>query len=351
MTVTPETLRALERVRAMVDVHVDGATAEMTLAWSRMWTTLEQDWAYATQEIIAAQTTGHLTRTQLFRLTRVRHALDVSLYALVQLAGDAKTSINTRVPVLVSDATEHERSLIASQVPDMVDINRRVKGEITAITRRTTHQVTSLTSPLARDAYEVMLGEVQRGVALGVNPRATAARMLQRTRGGFDGGLARATRIARTEMLDAQRAGAAAMDDAHSDVVTGWRWSAALSPRTCPACLSMNGREFPRSTPGPQGHVNCRCARVPSTKSWAELGFVGMDEGPDVLPNARDWFDGLSRAEQLKIMGPTRLNLLQAGWVSWDDLAVVVPNPGWRPSYQPRSLMDLRSPSRWRRTG
>jgi hypothetical protein len=42
-------------------------------------------------------------------------------------------------------------------------------------------------------------------------------------------------------------------------------------------------------------------------------------------------------------MGPTRLRLLRSGKVSWDDLAVKVPNPGWRPSYQPRTLTDLRS--------
>jgi SPP1 gp7 family putative phage head morphogenesis protein len=187
-----------------------------------------------------------------------------------------------------------------------------------------------------------MLGEIQRGVAVGVNPRTAAARMLQRTRGGFDGGLSRATRIARTEMLDAYRNAAHAADQANSDVLAGWAWSASLSPRTCPACLAMNGRVFPTATPGPQGHVNCRCSRMPVTKSWADLGFPMFGEPRDQMPDAQDWFERLPRDQQLAIMGPTRLHLLQTGAISWDDLATKTQNPGWRPSYQPRTLTDLR---------
>jgi SPP1 gp7 family putative phage head morphogenesis protein len=347
MPITSETLRRALAFRVLVDGHVDAAIGDMTRSWARLWNELAKDWALAVDQVLATGSTGRLTKAQIFRLTRVRTALAVSLEALDQLAEQAGTAVITRVPQLVADASAHELQVIAAQLPDVAggaDALTLAPGrEITAIVQRATEQVTSLTRPLAEDAYQVMLAEVQRGVALGVNPRTAAARMLQRTRGGFDGGLSRATRIARTEMLDASRTAAHASDQANTDVLAGWRWSASLTPRTCPACLAMNGREFPTAEPGPHGHVNCRCARTPVTKSWADLGFPGMDEPEDRFPDARAWFDSLTDAEQLAIMGPTRLRLLRSGKVTWDDLAVKVPNPGWRPSYQPRTLTDLRS--------
>jgi SPP1 gp7 family putative phage head morphogenesis protein len=343
MSITSDAAHQAALLRAVVDHYVDTTTSDLTVSWARLWVQLERDWSLAVQEIIAAETTGRLTSAQLFRLTRVRHALSVSQEALDRLAGQATVTITGRLGDLVTDATAREVGLIAAQLPADMNLDVATSRAIDAITRRATEQVTSLTRPLAADAYQVMLSEIQRGIALGTGPRASAARMLQRTRGGFDGGLSRATRIARTEMLDAYRSAAQTSDEANADVLTGWRWSASLSPRTCPACLSMHGRVFPLSTPGPQGHVNCRCARLPVTKSWAQLGFIGMTEPPDPLPDARSWFARLPRAERLAIMGTTRLRLLEAGDVTWDQLATKVPNPGWRPSWQPRSLTGLRS--------
>lgn len=346
MSVTRDTLKLALQLRALVDDHVDAATGDMARSWARLWNELANDWSLAVDQILTTGTTGRLTKAQLFRLTRVRAALAVSLQALDQLSEQATTVMITRLPSLVADTTRSELEVIASQLPETFGgpeaLTSAPGREITAITRRATEQVTSLTKPLAEDAYQVMLAEVQRGVALGVNPRTAAARMLQRTRGGFDGGLARATRIARTEMLDAHRAAAHTADQVNTDVLTGWRWNAALSPRTCPACLAMNGQVFSVETPGPQGHVNCRCARTPVTKSWAELG-LSLREPPDRFPDARAWFDGLAERDQLAIMGPTRLGLLNDQKIAWDDLAVKVRNPGWRPSYQPATLTDLRS--------
>lgn len=345
MAVTRETLLAAIQLRATVDQHVDHTVGDLTRSWARLWNELARDWAAAVEQIIATGNTGRLTKAQLFRLRKVRAALATSLEALDQLAAHASTITITTLPQVVTATTEQELALIASQLPDIgPDALTSAGGRATvAIVRRATEQVTSLYRPLAEDAYQVMLAEIQRGVAVGTSPRTAAARMLQRTRGGFDGGLARATRIARTEMLDAHRAAAHAADQANSDVLAGWRWNASLSPRTCPACLSMHGRQFPIEQPGPQGHVNCRCSRMPVTRSWAELGFLRLDEPVDVMPDAQAWFDDLPEREQLAIMGPTRLRLYRGGGIGWTDLAVKTPNRGWRPSWQPTTLTGLRS--------
>lgn len=345
MSVDRDTLLLALQLRAKIDHHVDAAVGDMTRSWARLWNELAKDWALAVEQIIATGTTGRLTKAQLLRLQKVRAALAASLEALDQLSAQATTVTIARIPALVSTATAQELAIIAAQLPDMLGQQTLTSAggrAVEAIVKRATEQVTSLYRPLAPDAYQVMLAEIQRGVALGTNPKTAAARMLQRTRGGFDGGLSRATRIARTEMLDAYRSAAHAADQVNTDVLAGWRWQASLSARTCPACLALNGRLFPVDAPGPQGHVNCRCSRMPVTKSWADLGFIGLGEPVDRMPDAESWFFALSHREQLAIMGPTRLQMLRSGEIGWEDLAVKVPNTGWRPSWQPRPLTQLR---------
>jgi hypothetical protein len=107
----------------------------------------------------------------------------------------------------------------------------------------------------------------------------------------------------------------------------------------------MNGSEHPIDEPGPLDHVAGRCTRVPQTKSWAELGF-GLTEPDDQFPDARAAFAQLPKADQIQIMGGERHALWSSGQVSFDDLATRRSNPGWRDSYQPTAVRDLRARAR-----
>ena len=88
---------------------------------------------------------------------------------------------------------------------------------------------------------------------------------------------------------------------------------------------------------------NCRCARLPLSKSWADLGFPEVSEPKSLLPDSRSWFDDQSQDDRLAIMGKSRLELLDSGKVGWDDLTTKRTTPGWRDSWAPTSLADLRS--------
>lgn len=85
---------------------------------------------------------------------------------------------------------------------------------------------------------------------------------------------------------------------------------------------------------------NCRCSRTPKTKTWADLGF-DVPEGPDLIANAREIFDGLPEAEQVAIMGRRRLDLLRSGDIEWEDLPQLRTTPEWRDSYGTRPVKDL----------
>lgn len=68
---------------------------------------------------------------------------------------------------------------------------------------------------------------------------------------------------------------------------------------------------------------------------------INLPEPPPVGGTARDVFSRLSRADQLAVMGPARLELLDSGRIDWADLAMRRSNPNWRPSYTPRPVSVL----------
>jgi len=155
--------------------------------------------------------------------------------------------------------------------------------------------------------------------------------------------MARAMVISRTEMLDAHRNAAHLWELDNADVMAGWEWISALDKRTCPSCWSKHGTIHDIKEPGPHDHQQGRCTRLPKAKTWADLGFKGIDEPADLLPDAQSTFEQLSAEDQLTVMGKRRLELVQSGKVSWADLSRKRTTSGWRDSYAPASVSDLEA--------
>lgn len=348
VSVTDETLQLLAELRVAVDATVDAATRDLVKAWARAWDDLQPLWRDALADLVAQSQDGRWpSRQTIYRAERVLVALDTTQDALEALAATAGVRITSTLVDLTSEAAQWQARLMSSQLPApgtggvALSWNRVDPLALEAIVRRTSTQVTSTLIPLSGEATAVMNRTLIQGIVIGQNPRQAARDMLRRTEGGFNGGLTRALNVARTEMLDAHRAAAHAQNQANRELLRGWQWSAALDSRVCPSCLAMSGQEFPVDVPGPIDHQQGRCARLPITLSWADLGFMGIEEPPPVTPSAEEWFSGLSRDEQLRIMGPTRLDLLDTGKASWSDLATKQSASGWRDSYKPTSVKAL----------
>src|SRR5207237_168588 len=111
-----------------------------------------------------------------------------------------------------------------------------------------------------------------------------------------------------------------------------WVWQAQLDSRTCPSCWAQHGSVHDLSETGPNDHQQGRCARVPKTKSWRDLGF-SVREPADLMPDAQTAFRAMSKADQLAVMGPVRLHALNAGVLPWSALSMKVTTKGWRDSY------------------
>lgn len=348
MAVTGLTLRLAQQLRSQLGQITDQQTRDLVKAWAQAWDEVAPDLNTALLDVTTLGShDGVIGRMQLMRSSRLWQALQVIADHLGQLAHESGIRISGDLSAIVREAGEAQAALLRSQVPagaplDFGGWDRVNPYQIAAIVDRSTQQITSLTRPLAPEAYEAVKAELFRGVAARSNPRDTAGRMVKRAEYRFNGGLTRALTIARTETLSAHRAASTVARSQNLGVVTGWRWLTTLDVRTCPACLSKNGSVYPATEDGPAGHPNCRCSACPITPSWRDLGF-DIDEPEDIFPDAKAWFDNLPQADQVRVMGLERLALLQAGRITWDDLATLQHNPNWRDSWQVTPLKALAS--------
>lgn len=340
MAVTRETIRLSNRLRILLSDITGIATRHLVEAWARAWTQIEAEWLIAIEDLIATGDGDWPPRAQIDRASRAMRALDLATREILELAEFTGVTVVSATQDAVGAAAEWEARLIASQMPRAagskaeltVAFDRVDADALGAIVERTTEQITALSKPLPKLATEAMKRALVRGVAVGENPRVAAASMVRRVEGAFNGGLTRALVIARTEIIDAHRSAAAAAQFANEDVLAGWVWTAQLDSRTCPSCWSQHGALHALDETGPNDHQQGRCARVPKTKSWRELGF-NLDEPPSVLPDAQTAFLAMSAADQLAVMGPVRLQALDSGAMAWSDLSMKVTTKGWRDSY------------------
>jgi SPP1 gp7 family putative phage head morphogenesis protein len=339
VAVTQKTLRLARSVRADLLKIADTHDRELTAAWADAWDTVAGDYEAAVNELVANAQGGMLSRATILRSRRLLIALDTIARALTRLTEDAGIRVSGDLLQVVNSAGEGQEAIIASQLPkaergklagwDLVD-----RRQIDAIVQRSTEQITSQMWPISSSADATIRRELVRGLANGSNPKATAREIVKRTEGEFNGGLARAMTIARTETLDAHRAAAEVAHNENADVLRGWMWLATTSDRTCIACLGMNGTEHPLTEPGPQGHQNCRCSRAPVTKSWADLG-IDIDEPEPAATGSQAWFDSRDDATQRKILGPAKYAAYRRGDFPMSQWAVKRHNDGWRDSYVP----------------
>jgi hypothetical protein len=173
-----------------------------------------------------------------------------------------------------------------------------------------------------------------RGATTGASIRDIAAAMrLERNMT-----LARASTIARTEILRANRLASLqtmrtatiSTPNGTMKATTGWKWSCAPGGRgVCGVCLSMAGSVHP-TTEDFESHPNCRCAPVPLTPTWADMGFG--DDIPEVTPNVPtgdDLVKAMDHAALVKAYGPVRADLMRQGFLEPRDMVRQVNRGRW----------------------
>lgn len=198
------------------------------------------------------------------------------------------------------------------------------ESALRSILERGTRSMIRKNAILTVNANEAIKQALIHATIRGEGPADTAARMIKATNGVFGGGVASAVTIARTELIDANRASATATYEANSDIVVGWRWLTSLGPRTCPACWGLHNT-LHETGETQDGHPNCRCTQIPVLADDPDKGDLG---------DPKSKFDKMSEAKQQAVLGPGRYAAYKDGKLKLADMAQKRENPGWRDSYQ-----------------
>ena len=350
MSVTERTMQLGRQLRQNVRALSDDQVVELTRAWVEAWDELAPELMTSFEQLAATYPDG-VTAARLNRDQRVTNAVAQVRERLETLAPEAAGSITAAMPEVAEVTVAHQLEVWRSQLPaGWTQPSASAVGAqfqavsvaaLDAVVSRATSRVQAATQPLGEEAEQALRRNLIRGIAEGENPRAVARRMVRETEGAFNGGLARATRIARTEIQDVYRESARVNRQANSDVLQGWTWTANLDATTCISCVAMHGEVFPLDEFGPQDHPNGRCYASEKLKPWSELGIEGTE--PDDVPmvDARDWFDNLTEETQRQMLGPTRYDRWAAGDLDLRDMAQRVENPDWRAYYRETPVSQL----------
>lgn len=172
------------------------------------------------------------------------------------------------------------------------------------------------------------------GMAAGWNPR----RLARALRSEFGMGLTQALKISRTEQI---RAYSTATLHAYqtSNVVTGWERLAALSPRTCMACILLDGKRYGLNEPM-DDHVQGRCAMIPITKSYKEMD-IAAPEPTFQRELGRDWFLRQGQSVQRQMLGDKMYDAWQDDRFELSAIPHLTTSTVWGNSWTPKTLAEL----------
>lgn len=347
MAITEEVVRLARAGRDATVALTDAQVLALTRAWVDAWDELAPQFDDALDSLLR-DSPGLIPADRVARDRRVSQALLQARTALEDLSEQAQEIISRDVPAATLIAHDAHLATLQAQLPPEapgITLGRLDPEALDAIVARTTQQIHAASLPLAAEAAAAMRAELVQGITVGENPNAVARRMLRRTEGAFNGGLVRATRIARTEMLDAHRVAQLASVQENRSLLSHRVWIATFDARTCGSCLGQHGTEWPLDAFGPEDHQQGRCVFVDKTKSWAELGFTGIDDEPSDDVGDRDaWWENQTERSQDALLGKARADLLRSGKIGWTDLSNRQENPEWRPSHTLTPLRDLPTP-------
>lgn len=312
---------AAEAFRAQLLRQERAAAMRMVREYGRIYTNLQGQIDALLLEIAAMP---EASPAQVAKLTRFK-ALSAQIESeMTRFGAWADTELGAQAQQAIASGLTHAEQLTLAGMPE--ELRPAVATIWNRLSAEAVETLMGFLSPgsALHDALVSQLGPtvaqgvsdaLLEGLALGYNPRKVAE-IIRQTLGQA---LTWALRTARTSMLWAYRESTRAGYIANSNIVTGWIWHAELGPRTCMACIAQHGTLHPLSEPL-NDHHNGRCAMVPVTKSWADLGFVGIPERPPTQ-TGRDWFASLSPAQQQSYMPSQAMwNAWQQGAIGWDDL-------------------------------
>lgn len=283
-------------------------------------------------------------RAWLVRVGRMEDVIRVARIELRRYAMAAANAATLQQSVALASGADEAVDLIRTALTQAPTYAAAVQG-VNPANLATVVGLLADGSPLAQhlvrtvadDAADVLRDTLTRGIVQGRSP----ARLVEDFTDRLALSHTRATTLMRTESLRVYRETSRQTYAANPSVIQSWSWVSALDRRTCPACAAMHGTRHP-VTEALDGHPRCRCAMVPDTVSYADLGLTGLDD-PAPIPSGLDWMRAMSDTDLRTYLGPLKFRAYRAGEFDLPDLVARQDDPRWGTMRTERSMVSIRA--------
>lgn len=340
-------LEAQERMRKAMLRRDKQTLRELTTAYRSAYKFIKRDAEKLLDKITRAQEAGEsVSPFWLSQEARYRSLLIQIQKRINTFANGANGHIAAAQTDLVAMGSADALNLIALSFPPEVaaafDLlpSRALDNLIGVLSDGS--PLADLLGELGPEAQRMISQTLINGLASGMPIRKIARGINQ----ALGHNLTRALTISRTEVLRSYREASIETYRANQDVLTGWRWTASYSARTCAACFAMDGTEHSNNESF-ASHPNCRCTPVPITRSWRDLG-IPIDEPAREYSDAEAWIRSQPVSVQEGIFGKEGYAAFRDRKVTLQDFVGEKIHPRWGTTRYVRPIGEILGTQRRR---
>lgn len=345
----PTALDAARQFRQQLAGQEAAAVERMGLIYARIYRDMVDQTERLADDIAAMDEPSRGKITKLARLQQLLRQVEDQAARFGQtVQGEITVVQNQAIQQGVSDALK----LMELSLPDLPpELRRVITGSFTRLPVDAIEAAAGLfgaDSPLTErltGAFgQAVAQQVEQhivdGIAAGMNPRRIASLLQRNLQNSLGAGLTWTLTTVRTAQIKSYQLANHATYQANPRIVPEWVWVSALDSRTCMSCIAQHGSVHP-ITETLNDHQNGRCAPVPKTISYRDLGITGIPDPVEPFESGEDWFSKQPEATQRQAMGPAMFKAFKDNRFSFRDLSRPYQDEVYGELLREASLRDL----------
>lgn len=345
----PTAIETAKRFRTQLATQEAQAAERMATVYARIYTGLLND-----SRSLADQLAGmdEINRAKVMKLARVQSLLKQVEAEVTRFGGTVQGEVTIIQSQAIQQGIDDALKLMQASLPDLPpEVARALTASFTRLHRDAIESAAGLMgadSPLRQQLEtkfgEYVAGQVEThfldGIGQGMRADRITALLQRNLQNGLGSGLTSVLRTLRTAQVTAYRTSNHATYLANSNIVSGWYWWAFLGDgRVCLSCVEQHGSLHPVDETL-EDHWNGRCAPIPATVSYQDLG-LDIPEEPFEPERGEDWFNRQPEAVQKDFMGRSMWEAWKDGAFDFRDLSQKTDDPIFGTMYQEASLKGL----------
>lgn len=320
------------------------AADQMLAAWSKSYKNVMAELGKWQAKLTAALEAGEpVSPAWAYQKGRLMALLAVVEREVARYAGNASVAAVAAQAAVVNAAQANAAQLTQTALKEQGIVATFQAIDPTALIRQAvgfTGDGTVLAEHLAKtltpEAVDGIRATLIKGLALGKGQDWLAREVTR----NFALVQSRAATIMRTETMRVYREVSRQTYAENTDVLEGWTWQAHLDSACCVSCALMDGtlHDVEETL---DDHPNGRCAMLPRTKSWEQLGVPGLEDTRPDVPSGRDWLENQPESVQRALMGRAKFDAWKRGDITLDDMVAQHHSDDWGSMRTERSLKSI----------